>query len=90
MTRYAFPNLSKKQREILDELGCGNYTLSGVFPTKQAIADLIDRELIRYIGEKLICRDRFGAVKVPEYEMTLPTHAQWCSWQASQPCDEEA
>jgi hypothetical protein len=82
MTKYFLPDLSKAQADALDRSGCGDFTLSGVSP--KTMKKLLDEGLLRQCGEKVICRDRFGTVAVPEYEMPLPVHIEWTLWNAEQ------
>jgi hypothetical protein len=82
MTKYFLPGLTKAQADALDRSGCGDFTLSGVSP--KTLKKLLDEELLRQCGEKIICRDRFGTVAVPEYEMPLRVHIQWTFWNAKQ------
>ncbi len=84
MGKYAFPNLSKKQRQILDEIGCGNYDLAGVFPTPQAIKGLLEKGLLRKLSDERIGGDRFGAINIPQYEMPMGVHYQWSMWQSNE------
>lgn len=84
MGKYAFPNLSKKQRQILDEIGCGNYDLSGVFPTVQTINGLLEKGLLERLSDKRIGGDRFGAINIPQYQMPIAVHFQWCMWNSNE------
>lgn len=34
--------------------------------------------LIVRIGDSVIGRDAFGEITVPEYEVPIPVHMQWC------------
>lgn len=86
--RYAFPNLSKKQREIMDQIGAGNYSLAGVFARQKALDGLILRGLIRKVGSKRLSRDALGEISVAEYEMPVHIHIQWCEWCWKQPQDD--
>jgi hypothetical protein len=49
----------------------------------KTIAALLAKGLIEKVGERVLCRDRFGTVTIPEYAVPLPVHYQWCKW-----CDE--
>lgn len=78
MSKYPFPNLSKKQKQILDALGCGNYSLKYVMPTKKSIEGLLEKGLIRSLGFITI-----SGVKIPEYEMPIAVHLKWCEYQST-------
>lgn len=82
--KYAFPNLSKKQSQILDEIGCGNYDLAGVFPTPQTIKGLLEKGLLERLSDKRIGGDRFGAISIPQYQMPLAVHFEWSVWQSDE------
>ena len=84
MSAYPFKGLTKGQKRILDEIGCGNYSLAGIARAHGSIEKLRDVGLIQECGEKVVCRDRFGTVRVTEYEMPIDVHYQWCKWQAAQ------
>lgn len=73
MTKH--PGKSPAQRAALDEIGCGNYLPRMSPATRKA---LLDRGLIEPCGEKIICQDRFGTVRLTEYQMPIPVHYQWC------------
>lgn len=81
---YFVNGLTKKQREILDAIGCGNYSLSGIFQSKNAVLGLLGMGLIESCGKKVICNDRFGMVTAQEYQMPLNIHLQWCSYQSKE------
>lgn len=80
--KYPFPRLSKKQKEIIDQLGAGNYSLSSVFPTKQAIDGLLERGIIERAGETRLGAPPFY-ISLPEYQLTIASHIQWCAWCAA-------
>ncbi len=82
--KYPFRGLSKHQRRILDEIGCGNYSLAAVFPSENALVDLLKRKMIEPCGEKIICQSRFGTMRVTEYQMLSAVHYQWTIWQSSE------
>lgn len=84
MTRstYFTPGLTNAQRDALDRIGCGDYDLDRVHP--KTIQRLLDLRLIEACGEKVICRDRFGAVTATQYQMPLPVHFAWTTWQAAE------
>ena len=82
--KYPFPKLTKKQRRTLDILGCGGFVLSETFQKPKHLLPLLERGLIEVRGEKIICRDAFGEVKVYEYQMPPAIHMQWCEYQSAQ------
>ena len=85
--KYPFPKLTKKQRRALDLLGCGDFTLSGISQNPKHLLpflQLFEMGLVEVRGEKSICRDAFGEVKVYEYQMPPAIHMQWCEYQSAQ------
>lgn len=79
------PGKAEAQRRALDQIGCGNYAVTMAPKTRDA---LLKAGLIEQCGEKVICRDRFGVVTVPEYQMPAPVHMQWCQAMAEE-CEDE-
>ncbi|PYD63600.1 hypothetical protein CFR72_06465 [Gluconacetobacter entanii] len=80
MTRTPHPGKTKAQRPVLDEIGCGNNSPSASSATIKA---LLESGLIRPCGERLVGVGAFR-VRIPEFEMTIPAHMQWCQHQAEQ------
>ncbi len=80
--KYPFPGLTKSQRRALDLIGCGECDAPGVGDTDKL--KLLENGLIRFIGKKVICRDRFGVVTVNEFAMPISVHILWCEWQSEQ------
>jgi len=81
--KYPFPKLTKKQREMLDIIGCGGF-VSEISQKPKHLLPLLERGLIQIRGEKTICRDAFGEVKVYEYQMPTAIHMQWREYQSAQ------
>lgn len=69
------PGRTKAQREALDQIGCGNYSPRMAPRTRDA---MLAAGLIQQCGERVVGRDGFGVIAIPEYEMTIPTHMAWC------------
>jgi len=82
MGEVKHPAKAAAHRRILDEIGCGNYSTYISPRTRDA---MLSKGLIEQCGERVICQDRFGTVTVPEYQMPIPVHYQWCSYWAEQP-----
>lgn len=53
--------------------------------TTRTLRMLRRRELIAFAGMKVVGRDRFGAIELPEYFVPIPVHYQWCTWASEQP-----
>lgn len=73
--RMKHPGRTVAQRRVLDAIGCGNNSPLMSARTREA---LLNAGLIVLVGRKIVGRDRFGAITLPEYEMPIPVHMQWC------------
>lgn len=71
----AHPGRTEAQRRVLDEIGCGNSSPSMGVRTRDA---LLKAGLIRQCGTKVVGRDRLGIISVPQYEMPIHIHMEWC------------
>ncbi len=81
--RPPHPGRTAAERRALDAIGCGNFTPAMAPKVRQR---LLEAGLIVQCGERLIGRSPL-AVRIPEYEMPIPVHFQWCSAVAA--TDEE-
>jgi len=80
--RMPHPGRTSAERRALDRIGCGE--LPSCSP--KTLKALLDAGMIVDAGGTMR-RDALGSYKVPFYEMTIPTHMQWCSAVAA--TDEE-
>ncbi|MFW6681733.1 hypothetical protein [Komagataeibacter intermedius] len=80
MKKTPHPGKTSAQRRVLDEIGCGNYSPSAARTTINA---LLEDGLIFRCGERVVGRGRFSA-RIPEFEMPVSIHWQWCQHQAEQ------
>lgn len=76
------PGTTKAQKKVLDEIGSGNFT---PWMSAKTAASLLAKGLIVKRGFKILGKDRFGSITVPEYEMPVPVHIQWCMFYSEQP-----
>jgi len=86
ITKPRHPGRTEEQRRVLDEIGCGNFR-----PTARpsTIKALLKAGLIQQCGEKVLGKDRFGVIAIPEYQMPTPVHMAWCKYQTSQFTDSD-
>lgn len=84
--RHPCVGLSASVIKTFEEIACG---LDSSFRPK-VIRTLLDAGLIELVGERLLGRDAFGAIKVPVYEVPTPIHIQWCAWCAENVEDAES
>jgi hypothetical protein len=40
--------------------------------------------LLHRLPDRLVGKDRFGSITIPQYEMTIGTHMAWCEFQSEQ------
>lgn len=66
----------------MDRIGCGQPPRC----SPKTLRGLLDAGMIEDTGGQ-VRRDALGSYRVPFYEMTIPTHMQWCSAVAA--IDEE-
>ena len=69
------PGRTAAQRRALDEIGCGNFSPAMSRKTCDA---MVRAGLIEPCGIKVLGRDAFGVISIPEYQMPIPAHMQWC------------
>ena len=84
MTRPKHPGRTAAQRRVLDEIGCGENCPRMADATRDA---LLREGLIVELGRKSLGRDRFGEITIPQYEMPIPVHMQWCKAVAEEPSE---
>lgn len=81
--------LSKKHREAFEQIGVGQTPYDLTDKGKKVLIDLLERELIGYVGMKQLGKDCFGVIEVPEFMVPIPIHYQWCKWCSKNVKDEE-
>jgi len=82
---YPVKGLTKAQRETFEAIACGQD-----FPYRpKTISLLLKKKAIVQTGEKIICQDAFGIVKVPVFEVPMPLHLAWCQWCAENYSESE-
>jgi hypothetical protein len=79
------PGKTAAQRRALDAIGCGNYSPIMAAATRDALlaAGAIEPCGVRVLGRGAL------AVSIPEYQMPIPVHMQWCSAVASDPAYQD-
>lgn len=70
-----FRGLTKAQENALGLISMGRPPHA----SPRTIQALKDAGLITE-SQRVVGRDRFGAITVPDYEMPTPVHIEWCSW----------
>lgn len=80
------PGKTPAQRRVLDAIGCGNHLPRMTNSTRDA---MLKAGLIHSLPDKIVGRDHFGAITIPQYEMPIPVYMQWCSAVAAE-CEDDA
>lgn len=73
------PGKTDAEKRILDQIGCGD---SLPRANAKTLDRMVERGLIRRVHDKVLSSDRFGAIAIPQYEMTIHTHMDWCAYWA--------
>jgi hypothetical protein len=68
--------LTRVQIDVFEQWATGGRTW---LPAK-AIDVLVEKGLLVQVGEDVICKDRFGTVTAPIYEVPIGIHMAWCQW----------
>ena len=76
MSSAHHPGKTPAQRRALDAIGCGDNCPPMARKTRES---LLSAGLIVEIGQKALGRDRFGVIAIPQFEMPIPVHMQWCN-----------
>jgi hypothetical protein len=79
MTAHPCARLGPIATGVFERIAVGQSPLA----SQRSIAMLLKRGLIEQVRVRRIGRDPLGAIEIPEYEVPLPIHMQWCKW-----CDE--
>ena len=82
-----FDGLTKAQDEAVQLIAFGG---DGRTVHPKTLDVLLRRGLIVQTGEEVICRDRFGVVTAPVYQMPLGEHMRYCQWCADNFPDSDA
>lgn len=70
--------MTTAQRRAFERIATGDACPARVQPG--VIARLMERGVIERGPNKVLGRDRFGIVSIPQYFVALRLHAQWCAW----------
>jgi hypothetical protein len=74
-----FRGLTKHQEGVLGWIAIGIDT--GHHPA--TLKALLDRGLIIRLIDRPVGQDAFGVISIPQYEVPIPIHVEWCQW-----CDD--
>lgn len=82
--RHPAAGCTRRQIEVFEQIAIGND--DGHSP--RTIKALLDKGLIVELAPKVVGQDVFGLITVPQYQVPIHLHAQWCDWCAEQPGEE--
>lgn len=71
--------MTKAQREVFERICINDKGPFHPEPIKALLAKSLILSELRVVG-----RDNFGQISIPEYHVPLPIHAQWCEWCSEQ------
>ena len=78
-TKHPCAGMTPYQRKAFESIAVGQ-CLGFRFSTYEK---LLEKGLIERLKDRVVGRDMFGLIKVPNYEVPFQVHMQWCCW-----CDE--
>lgn len=87
MTRYFVAGLSRPQREAFEQIAIGDGLPRA---NKKTLVKLLERGLIERGEDKVLGRDCFGSITIPQYYVPIPIHKAWCGWCSQHVEPEEA
>lgn len=85
-TKHPCAGMTRFQRAVFERIAIND---PPAFQHVKALQALLDKGLIGRGPDRVLGRDRFGEIKVPDYFVPLPIHYQWCRWASEQPDVEE-
>lgn len=85
MTDHPCKGMTKPQIEAFEEIAIGN-ALPVTF--RGTIRVLENRGLIERTADKIL-QDELGKYPLPQYQVPIPYHMQWCQWCSEQPESQE-
>ena len=81
MTEHPCKGMTKAQIRDFELIATGSRPRGG----HMILRKLKERGVIVDAPPKTLGRDRFGLIQVPDWDVPLPIHAQWCEWCSEQP-----
>jgi hypothetical protein len=81
MTDHPCKGMTKNQIAVFERIAVNQL----IYAHPRTIAVLKERGLIEQGPDRVLGRDAFGLITVPDYCVPLPVHYQWCRWASEQP-----
>ena len=79
MTDHPCKGLTKAQRAAFEQIAINESAPVG----NSTLKPLLERGLIERVEDMLI-PSSMGNIKIAQYRVPLPVHAQWCEWCSEQ------
>lgn len=79
MTDHPCKGLSKGAKKAFEAIAISQPTGA----SQKTLDLLLERGLIER-GPDRIFHDRFGEMRIPQYQVPLPIHYKWCKWCSEQ------
>lgn len=85
MTDHPCKGMTPLQIQAFEKIAVGDPLPSGVIKSFKALQakGLIER------GPDKVLRDRLGSFGIPQYQVPIRHHMQWCQWCSEQPENQE-
>lgn len=78
MTDHPCKGLTPAMRRVFEAIATGDALPRSASP--KTIARLLGEGLIERISDKVLGKDRFGAISIPQYEVPIHHHVHFCRW----------
>jgi hypothetical protein len=82
-TPHPCAGMTPAQRRDFELIAINERPRGGV----KTLKALKEAGLIEQLPPKIVGRDAFGLITVPDYCVPLMAHMQWCKWASEQPTD---
>lgn len=80
-TSHPCSGMTQAQRRDFELIAINERPLGG----HRTIKALKARGLIKEAPPKVVGRDALGTITIPQWEVPIPIHMQWCKWCSEQP-----
>ena len=79
VTDHPCKGMTKAQREAFERIAIDEESFAGT----RTLERLLDRGLVER-GPDMLIPSALGNIRVAQYRVPLPVHAQWCEWCSEQ------
>jgi hypothetical protein len=85
MTDHPCKGMTKAQIETFEQIAVGN----ALPPMSMKQIKALEANGVIHLAGNKILRDEMGSFSLPQYEVPIPVHMQWCKWCSEQPENQE-